>query len=88
MLKPITVLLMGTDERPQEQELANTDTLILLTLDPSTRQAGMLSFSRYFWVNIPALGEKSQINTIYGIREQENYEGGGPTTGDGLAAAA
>ena len=28
-LKPITILLMGTDERPQEQELANTDTLIL-----------------------------------------------------------
>ena len=77
-LKPITVLLMGTDERPQEHELANTDTLILLTLDPSTRQAGMLSFSRDLWVNIPALGEKAKINTIYGIGEKENYEGGGP----------
>lgn len=77
-LQPINVLLMGTDERPQEYGSANTDTLILLTLDPATQQAGMLSFSRDLWVNVPALGEKEKINTIYGVGEQNGYSGGGP----------
>lgn len=76
-LQPITVLLMGTDERPQEYGSANTDTLILLTLNPATRQAGMLSFSRDLYVNVPALDEKEKINTIYSMGESKNYTGGG-----------
>lgn len=76
-LPPITVLLMGTDERPQEQSGANTDTLILLTLDPTTRQAGMLSFSRDLWVNVPALSQKEKINSVYALGEQKGYGGGG-----------
>lgn len=76
-LPPITILLMGTDERPQEGGYANSDTLILLTLNPSTRQAGMLSFSRDLWVNVPAIGEKAKINTVYALGEQNGYPGGG-----------
>src|SRR6476660_7408064 len=39
-----------------------TDTLILLTVDPATKTAGMLSIPRDMWVNIPGFGF-SRINT-------------------------
>ena len=42
----ITVLLMGVDERSQENGPWRTDTLMLLTLDPLTLNAGVLSIPR------------------------------------------
>ena len=41
-----------------------TDTLILLTVDPITKTAGMLSIPRDMWVNIPGFGF-SRINTAW-----------------------
>jgi hypothetical protein len=41
-----------------------TDTLILLTVDPLTKTAGMLSIPRDMWVNIPGFGY-SRINTAW-----------------------
>ncbi len=76
-LAPISVLLMGSDERPQDDGTVNTDTIILLTLNPQTKQAGMLSFSRDMWISVPWLGDKAKINTIYGIGERSGYQGGG-----------
>ncbi len=74
---PINVLLMGTDERPNEGIPLRTDTLILATLDPESQTAGMLSLPRDLWVPIPGLGYPTKINTAYGIGQTQGYEGGG-----------
>src|SRR5215208_731027 len=54
-----------------------TDTLILLTLDPVTKTAGMLSIPRDMWVNIPGFGF-SRINTAWTLGRGSKLPGGGP----------
>jgi LCP family protein required for cell wall assembly len=76
-LAPLDVLLLGSDERPHETNSANMDTLILLSLNPQTRRAGMLSFSRDLWVPVPGLENNAKINTIYGLGERNYSEHGG-----------
>ncbi len=56
---------------------AYTDTIILLTVDPVTKTAGMLSIPRDMWVNIPGYGY-SRINTAWTIGEAAKLPGGGP----------
>jgi polyisoprenyl-teichoic acid--peptidoglycan teichoic acid transferase len=73
----ITVLLMGVDNRPG-QRVARTDTIMLLTIDPKTGSAGMLSLPRDMLVPVPALNDSVKINTIHVIGEIRNYPGGGP----------
>jgi polyisoprenyl-teichoic acid--peptidoglycan teichoic acid transferase len=73
----LNVLLMGTDERPQEGGPQRTDTIILLTLDKESQTAGMLSLPRDLWVPIPGLNETTKINTAYGLGVANNYPGGG-----------
>src|SRR5215216_3447249 len=54
-----------------------TDTLILLTVDPVTKTAGMLSIPRDMWVNIPGFGY-SRINTAWTLGRGSKLPGGGP----------
>jgi polyisoprenyl-teichoic acid--peptidoglycan teichoic acid transferase len=54
-----------------------TDTLILLTVDPLTKTAGMLSIPRDMWVNIPGFGF-SRINTAWSLGRGSKLPGGGP----------
>jgi len=54
-----------------------TDTLILLTVDPVTKTAGMLSIPRDMWVNIPGFGY-SRINTAWTLGRRSKLPGGGP----------
>ena len=54
-----------------------TDTLILLTVDPVTKTAGMLSIPRDMWVNIPGFGY-SRINTAWSLGRGSKLPGGGP----------
>ncbi len=54
-----------------------TDTLILLTVDPITKTAGMLSIPRDMWVNIPGFGY-SRINTAWSLGRGSKLPGGGP----------
>ena len=64
----ITILVLGIDQRPTEDpSIARTDTLILLTLDPQTQSAGMLSIPRDLFVPMPD-GRQDRINTahVYG----------------------
>jgi LCP family protein required for cell wall assembly len=56
---------------------ACTDTIILLTVDPVTKTAGMLSIPRDMWVNIPGYGY-NRINTAWTIGEAAKLPGGGP----------
>jgi polyisoprenyl-teichoic acid--peptidoglycan teichoic acid transferase len=80
----VTALMMGLDYRDWEvgEGAARTDTMILLTIDPISKTAGMLNVPRDLWVNIPGFGY-NRINAAYRLGETYNYPGGGP----GLAIA-
>lgn len=78
VFEPINILLMGTDARPDEPGLPLTDTLILISLDPNTMTAGMLSLPRDLWVPLPGMGMTTKINLAYRIGETGGYPGGGP----------
>jgi LCP family protein required for cell wall assembly len=74
----INVLVMGLDYRDWEAgEIARTDSMMLLTLDPLTKTAGMLSIPRDMWVNIPGF-DYGKINTAYFLGESWKLPGGGP----------
>jgi LCP family protein required for cell wall assembly len=51
--------------------------MILLTIDPSSKTAGVLSIPRDMWVNIPGYGY-GKINTAYYLGEANKLPGGGP----------
>jgi LCP family protein required for cell wall assembly len=76
----VTILAMGLDSRDWEDDgegPARTDSMILFTIDPTTRTAGMLSLPRDLWVNIPGYGY-GKINTAHFIGEAYGEPGGGP----------
>jgi len=73
----VTVLLLGIDERSQESGPWRTDTIMLVTLDPMSRQAGVLSIPRDLWVPIPGYGD-GRINTAHFLGDLYNTPGGGP----------
>lgn len=76
---PVTILILGLDYRDwQAQEgPPRSDTMILLTVDPVSKTAGMLSIPRDLWVNIPGMGY-NKINTAMRFGELYKLPGGGP----------
>lgn len=56
---------------------ACTDTILLLTIDPVSQTAGMLSIPRDLWVDVPGFGH-SRINTAWTLGEAAKLPGGGP----------
>jgi len=73
----ITFLIMGIDERAQENDFWRTDTMMLATLDPVTMKAGVLSVPRDLWVHIPGYTE-NRINTAHSLGDAYDHPGGGP----------
>lgn len=74
----VNLLLMGLDYRDWEAEgPSRTDTMILFTIDPETRSAGMLSIPRDLWVYIPGF-DYGKINTAHYLGEAYQVNGGGP----------
>ena len=75
----VTVLVMGLDYRDWEAGNGppRTDTMILLTIDPLTKTAGMLNVPRDLWVSIPGF-EYGRINTAYPLGIAWDVPGGGP----------
>ena len=84
----ITCLAMGLDYRDwiENDGTPRSDSMMLLTYDPSTKYAGMLSVPRDLWVMIPDHGY-GRINTAYSLGEGEHLPGvnGKPGGGPGLA---
>ena len=74
----VNVLLLGIDQRDGEEGPWRTDTVLLLTLDPLTMSAGMLSIPRDLWVNIPGYDKQNRINTAHYYGDAYGYPGGGP----------
>ena len=76
----VTILVMGMDYRDWSEgvDVPRTDTMILFTIDPLTKSAGMLSIPRDLWVPIPGMEGNNRINTAYRWGEIYEYPGGGP----------
>src|SRR5215211_7317922 len=75
----ITVLIIGLDYRDYiaNEGPPRSDTMMLLTIDPLTKTAGMLSIPRDMWVNIPGF-QYGRINMAYFYGEGSKLPGGGP----------
>ncbi len=75
----VTMLIMGLGACGdcEEGDPTQTDTMMLVTMDPTSRTAGMLSIPRDMWVNIPGYGY-GKINQAYFIGEVYDLPGGGP----------
>ncbi len=73
----INLLVLGIDRRGGEGWAYRTDTIMVVTLDPGTRAAGILSIPRDLQLTIPGHGQ-DRINTanVYGSLEDD--PDGGP----------
>ena len=65
---PVTVLLLGSDQRPGETDPARTDAIMVARIDPETHRIALLSLPRDLWVTIPGYGQ-ARINAahVWGI---------------------
>jgi LCP family protein required for cell wall assembly len=74
-----TILVMGMDLRDWEDgtDVPRTDSMILVSVDPQKKTAGLLSIPRDMWVDIPEMG-MNKINTAYRWGEVYKVPGGGP----------
>ncbi|MEW9669784.1 LCP family protein [Ammoniphilus sp. 3BR4] len=66
--EPVSILLLGTDKRETESSM-RSDTILLLNLNPVTKQAYLFSILRDTWIKVPGYGS-NRINT--------SFEMGGP----------
>ena len=75
----VTVMMVGLDYRDwvANQGPSRSDTMILLTIDPVSKTAGMVSIPRDMWVDIPGFGY-SKINNAFAWGELYKLPGGGP----------
>lgn len=71
-----TMVFMGLDRRPGDTGLMyRTDTIMLVSIEPSTRAIGILSIPRDLYVQIPGYAERQRVNTpmVYGESRQPGY---------------
>lgn len=79
----VNILLLGADtnaDRKAEGEPALSDTMIIVSIDPTTKQVGMMSIPRDTLVSIPGVGD-DKINAAYSAGSLSDI------TGPGLARA-
>ena len=74
----VTILVMGIDRRAGDNEKGYlTDSIMVVTLDPQTRTAALLSIPRDLWVEVPGYSLDT-INTANRTGDYYDYPGGGP----------
>ena len=75
----VNILFIGLDYRDYiaNEGPPRSDSMILFTIDPQSKTAGMVSIPRDMWVNIPGYGY-SRIDTAYSTGEGNKVPGGGP----------
>ena len=74
----INILVMGVDVPDYEAEPARTDTIMVVSIDPTGGPNAVLSIPRDLWVPIGPYGE-NRINTAYFLGQtRSEYPGGGP----------
>jgi LCP family protein required for cell wall assembly len=63
----INIALLGVDQRDDEPlDGSRSDSIVLLSIDPTTRTAAMVSFPRDFWVSIPGYYNQ-RINVAHAV---------------------
>jgi polyisoprenyl-teichoic acid--peptidoglycan teichoic acid transferase len=73
----LNILLLGIDERKNDREkFFNTDTMLVLSIDPVTMEAGMLSIPRDLWVYVPLKDSMGRINEANRWGDAYDYPGG------------
>lgn len=73
----VSILLLGIDQRCDETGPNHTDTMMVVTIDPLSLSAGVLSLPRDLWVEIPGFGT-DRVNQANYYGEAFEYPGGGP----------
>jgi LCP family protein required for cell wall assembly len=73
----INIMLLGVDQRPDEEGPWRSDTIIIITVDPRSMTAGALSIPRDLYVEVPGYGEQ-RINMAHFLGDAYHYPGGGP----------
>lgn len=61
----VNILFLGVDNR-EKDVTPRSDTMLLLSIDPGTKRASLLSIMRDTYVNVPGHG-KNKINTAFAI---------------------
>jgi LCP family protein required for cell wall assembly len=77
----VNILVMGYDYGDWSSDRkcpCRTDTMIVLTIDPLSHSAGMLSIPRDMWVDIPGFDSYTKINTANFLGDLNKLPGGGP----------
>lgn len=64
----INVILLGIDQRDDERvEFSRADTVLIVSVDPVSKSAVMISMPRDLWVSIPGYGaERINVAHVYG----------------------
>ena len=73
----LNLLLLGVDRRPDNNDGARSDTMILVSLDQDNKSVNVLSVPRDLWVKIPGHGN-NRVNAAYFFGDQERPNQGGP----------
>lgn len=78
----INLLVLGLDLRRDEpdDQPARTDSIMIMSIDPYAKTAGMFSIPRDMWVEIPDGNGgyyRNKVNTAYEFGDLYNYPGGG-----------
>ncbi len=79
----VNVLVMGIDRRPDEkfEDPVRTDVMMLVSVDPHSQTASMLSVPRDLWLPVPigngqTISERVNAANVIGV--MRNHPGGGP----------
>ena len=73
----VNILLLGIDQRGNEQGPHHTDTIMVASIDPVRKSVGVLSIPRDLYVDIPGY-TRDRINNANFIGDANAYPGGGP----------
>jgi len=74
----VNILFLGIDRRDNDPGPWRTDTMILFSIDPTSKTISMLSIPRDLWVALPGLNRSDRINTAHVWGDQYQLPGGGP----------
>jgi LCP family protein required for cell wall assembly len=77
----VNVLLAGYSvDDPGHQGAELTDSIMVVSYDPSTKSATLISIPRDTWIDVPGFGYQ-KINAAYEDGEQENFSAAGYANG-------
>lgn len=71
----VNILLMGQDNEVTGDNLARTDTMIVVSINRDTNTVAMLHLPRDLYVYMPQIG-MGRLNTVYGIGSALGWQGG------------